>query len=365
MRFEMFDDHGHPFARSGGPLDVSTIGLFIDEGAEADQRRRESSTKRLSSHLMARRLATYLDCDESQLSEARAQASVEWPTYVQALLADAGIDELIFDVGAERTSDVADVYAELVERPVHWIGRIDPLIDELMASGNDAEAIVDEVARYCRESVAAGCVGFKTAMAYRTGLAVQANVTIDQAQASLDAAVPVRRRGKACRDLAFQRALGVAAETQHPFQIHTGFGDSSLRLSESNPLLLEDILRSDEGSSTPIVLIHGSYPWTEELGFLAMSRANVFAEVSLFNLFTPLQVTERLIQLLGLVPTDRIMFGTDGHEEPESFWFAAHVLHDSWAQAADALMSAGASSTWIDEAHLDVFDRTARGLYLG
>jgi uncharacterized protein len=361
----MFDDHGHPFNRSGGTLDVSTIGLFIEEGADADLRRAESRSKRLSTHLMARRLATYLDCNEAQLSEARADASSNWPHYVRALFADAGIDEFVFDVGAERTNDVADYYSELLDRPVHWIGRIDPLIDELMSRGADAETIVDEVKRYCREAVAAGCVGFKTAMAYRTGLAIQANVTIDQAQASLDGAVPVRRRGKACRDLAFQRALGVAAETQHPFQIHTGFGDSSLRLSESNPLLLEEILSSDEGTSTPIVLIHGAYPWTEELGFLALSRANVFAEVSLFNLFTPLQVTERLIQLVGLVPTDRIMFGTDGHEEPESFWFAAHVLHDSWVQVADTLIRAGADSAWAEEARLDVFDRTARKLYLG
>lgn len=361
----MIDDHGHPFARSGGPLDVSSLGLFIEEGVEADQRRAASSTKRLAAHLLARRLAEYLDCDVAQLSQARALASSNWPSYVRALLADAGIDEFIFDVGAERTSDVADFYADLIDRPVHWIGRIDPVIDDLMALGTDAETIVGEVTRYCRESVAAGCVGFKTAIAYRTGLAVQADVTIDQAQASLNDEVPLRRRGKACRDLAFQRALGVAAETQHPFQIHTGFGDSSLRLSESNPLLLEELLRSEEGSATPIVLIHGAYPWTEELGFLALSRPNVFAEVSLFNIFTPLQVTGRLIQLLELVPTDRIMFGTDGHEEPESFWFAAHVLHDSWAQAADVLIRAGGDPAWVEEARLDVFDRTARTLYLG
>lgn len=361
----MLDDHAHPFARSGGRLDVSSIGLFIEEGADADLRRAESGAKRLSTHLMARRLATYLRCGVAELPEARAQASSNWPSYVRTLLADAGIDEFIFDVGAERTSDVADFYADLIGRPVHWIGRIDPLIDDLMAHGSDAETIVDEVERYCRDAVAAGCVGFKTAIAYRTGLAVRPNVTIDQAEASLDDTVPVRRRGKACRDLALQRALGVAADTQRPFQIHTGFGDSSLRLSESNPLLLEELLRSDEGSAAPIVLIHGSYPWTEELGFLAMSRPNVFAEVSLFNLFTPLQVTTRLVQLLELVPTDRIMFGTDGHEEPESFWFAAHVLHDSWVQAADTLMRAGADSTWIEEARQDVFDRTARKLYLG
>jgi hypothetical protein len=34
-------------------------------------------------------------------------------------------------------------------------------------------------------------------------------------------------------------------------------------------------------------------------------------------------------------------------------------------QSADTLMRAGADSTWIEEARQDVFDRTARKLYLG
>jgi len=233
-----------------------------------------------------------------------------------------------------------------------------------MGDGADAETIVSEVERFCREATRAGCVGFKTAIAYRTGLAVRADVSIDEAQESLNEDVPVRRRAKACRDLAFQRALGIAAEEGRPFQVHTGFGDSSLRLSQSNPLLLEEILGTDEGMATSIVLIHGSYPWTEELGFLAMSKPNVYAEISLFNIFSPLKVTERILQLLELAPTDRIIFGTDGHEQPETFWFAAHVLDESWERAGEELEDAGASANWIEEARLNLFEGNARRLYL-
>ena len=361
----MIDDHGHPFARHGGPLDLSSIGLYSDEGPDADRRRQASGTKRLSTHLMGRRLAKYLGCELDELSQARELASAEWPRYVRSLMNDAGVDEFIFDVGGEVDSTVTDYFTDLTDRPVHWIGRIEPVIDDLMVQGADAGTIVAEVERYCREADAAGCVGFKTAIAYRTGLRVQANVTLEQAQRSLDDSVPVRRRGKACRDLALQRAFAIAADAGKPFQIHTGFGDSSLRLSESNPLLLEEILSSTEGAAASIVLIHGAYPWTEELGFLALSRPNVFAEVSLFNIFAPLQVTQRIIQLLELVPTDRVIFGTDGHEQPETFWFAAHVLHDSWARAAEILEDSGADAAWLEEARHDVFDRTARKLYLG
>lgn len=65
-----------------------------------------------------------------------------------------------------------------------------------------------------------------------------------------------------------------------------------------------------------------------------MSRPNVWAEVSLLNLFTPLQTVERIVQLLEMASTDRIMSGIDGHKQPETFWFAAQVLHEAWEQAA-------------------------------
>ena len=360
----MIDDHGHPFARSGGPWNIASIGLFTEEGASADRRRQEVGGKRLWANLIDQRLAAYLKCNVADLPEARNEASANWPTYVRGLLDDANIVESIFDVGGERSSAVSDYFADLTARPVHWLGRIDPIIDSLMEKGADAETIVSEVERYCREAISAGCAGFKTAIAYRTGLAVRADMTIDAAQKSLTEPVPVRRRGKALRDLAFQRALGIAAEGGRPFQVHTGFGDSSLRLSESNPLLLEELLATEEGSSASVVLIHSGYPWTEELGFLALSKPNVFAEVSLINIFTPLKVTERILQLVELVPTDRIIFGTDGHEQPETFWFAAHALHQSWEQVAQELGRVGASASWIEEARHDLFEGNARRLYL-
>jgi len=133
----VIDDHGHPFARSGGPWDVSSIGLFIDDGADADHRRKEISAKRLWAHLMDQRLASYLKCAVTELPEAREEASRDWPTYVRALLDDARIAESIFDVGDERDSAVSDHYGELTARPVHWLGRIDPVIDKLIGTGGD------------------------------------------------------------------------------------------------------------------------------------------------------------------------------------------------------------------------------------
>jgi len=61
-----------------------------------------------------------------------------------------------------------------------------------------------------RDAPQSGYFGFKTIIAYRTGLAVDPGATLDQASVSLRAGTdePVRRRAKALRDLVLRWALG-------------------------------------------------------------------------------------------------------------------------------------------------------------
>jgi predicted TIM-barrel fold metal-dependent hydrolase len=158
-------------------------------------------------------------------------------------------------------------------------------------------------------------------------------------------------------------ALGVAAELRLPFQIHTGFGDSEIRLVESNPLLLEELLRSPAGSAGRIVLIHGSYPWHEEAAFLATTKPNVWADVSLFNIFSPASVGDRLFRMVDLAPVDRLLMATDGFHEPELYWFAALILREGWQRVRDRLRQAGARDRWLEEAERKMFEANARELY--
>jgi uncharacterized protein len=215
------------------------------------------------------------------------------------------------------------------------------------------------------KAAADGAVGFKTIAAYRTGLRIDPTVTMDDAEASLadHRGTPVRRRGKACRDLVLRRALGVAADLGLPFQVHTGFGDSDIRLSESDPLLLEELLRTPEGSAATLVLIHGAYPWHEQLAYLAMVTPNVHAEISLHQLFSPMTTADRLLRLLDLAPATKVLLGTDGHAEPELFWFGAEMLREAWHAVAGRLREAGARARWVDGVESAIFEGNARRLY--
>jgi hypothetical protein len=176
-------------------------------------------------------------------------------------------------------------YARLAGRPVWKMSRLDPLVDRLLESGASAAEVLDGVHTHMAAAAAAGAVAFKTVLAYRTGLAVDPAADLAAAQRSLDVdagdgPVPVRRRAKALRDLVFRTALGTAADLGLPVQVHTGFGDSDIRLRESDPLLLEEVLRTPEGTAATVVLIHGSFPWQLQAAYLATVRPHVWVELS-------------------------------------------------------------------------------------
>lgn len=360
----MIDNHCHPFSLDAELLDLSALSLDVGQEPDADERRRSIGPGRLAHELLAARLAERLGCEPEELSAARAQAAVDWEGYVSELFADAGITALVMDPAwpadaAERLED----YAAVSHCSVHPILRIDPIIDQAIGEGAGAEEIVGTVLEAMADAISRGFVAFKTILAYRTGLDVDAQVTLQDAGRSLLQDLPVRRRGKALRDLIFRRALGVAADLGRPFQVHTGIGDSEIRLREANPLLLEELLRTPEGSGVPIVLIHGSYPWHDEQAYLAATRPNVWADVSLFTLFSPVTVSDRLLRILDLAPTGKILAATDGYHQPELFWFGARVLAEAWDEAERRLAAAGARRGWLRDVQQAFFEGNARTLY--
>jgi predicted TIM-barrel fold metal-dependent hydrolase len=359
----MIDHHAHPFSIEPGPFDPSAITLdVVDDGGP--ERRAAQGPTRVAQELLTVRLAARLGCDPADVPDARAEAATDWPGYCRGLFHDAGLTALLVDAGysPEAVGQLPHV-ASLSGCEVHPIHRIDPTVDRLIGEGSGAAEIVSAVESEMEQAVQHGAVGFKSILAYRTGLNVDPTVDLAAADRSLGGEGPVRRRGKACRDLVIRRALGLAAELRTPFQFHTGFGDSDLRLSEANPLLLEELLRTPEGSAASVVLIHGSFPWHEELAYLCATRPNVHGDLSLSNIFSPLTTADRLFRLLDLAPAAKLLLGTDGHGEPESFWLAATVLTEAWQQVRSRLSEAGLRREWLDDVEDRLFQRNARELY--
>ncbi len=363
----MIDSHGHPITDGGGPLDLSSINVELAQDEHSRAERAKSSPSRLSHELLGVRLADYLGCSVEEVPTAREEASRDWPGYVRGLFVAAHLDGMVLDPGwkLNATTAAADQFSELIGCPVRPILRLEPMIDRMIEEGAGASEILGAVEGAVREAPASGYFGLKTIIAYRTGLAVDPLATLVAAQASLDDTthLPARRRGKALRDLILRRSLGWAAELGLPFQIHTGFGDSEIRLVEANPLLLEELLRTKEGQAATIVLIHGSYPWHEELAFLTLSKPNVYAELSEFNLYSVGTVADRLERVLDFAPAARVLCGTDGHGNPETFWFGALMIQEAWVRVRDKWAAQGARPAWLADVETAIMTGNTARLY--
>lgn len=310
------------------------------------------------------RLASFLGCEPEEMAGVRGEMVEDWPKHVRRLLDDADVEGMIMDPawGAEDATSL-DAYADVAGRPVWELERLEPTVDRLLESGADAKDVLEAVDALMTAAARRGCVGFKTILAYRTGLAVDVEVDLDAAQRSMDSPLPVRRRGKALRDLVLRRALGRCADLRLPIQVHTGFGDSDLRPGDADPLLLDDLLRTPEGRAATIVLIHGSWPWHDALGYLASVHRNVWAEFSLAQLFAPATTADRLLRVLDAAPTDRVVLGSDGHGSVESIWYGCVLLRDAWVRIRAELAGAGARGSWVAETERRIFTANARALY--
>jgi hypothetical protein len=363
----VIDDHAHPFAAEPGPLDLTELTLDFVDPFDSELRARLRPTY-LWHELLVTRLAAYLGCPVDDVASVRGErATADYRAYVRGLFDDVGITDIVMDPAWPMGGDdVAEIYADLTGCGIHLLHRIDPMIDRHLDEGASFGEIVSDFDAALDRMRTAGFVGMKTIVAYRTGLAISATVTEAEARRSVGADtddVPVKRRAKALRDYLVRRTLQFSADTGLPLQVHTGFGDSDIRLGDANPLLLEEVLRTPEGTAAPIVLIHGSFPYHEEVGFLATARPNVNVDFSLFNIFAPARLTERLLTLVELAPTGKVLAGTDGFSIPESYWFAAGITHEAWDGVRRALLDAGARPSWLDTMTSAVFEDNARRLY--
>lgn len=359
----MIDDHAHPFPAEFAPLDPGELSLDVRSGQADLRRRRELAPGRLSTELLVTRLAGYLGCDPADAVAARdARAAEDWPQHVARLIADAGIGGLLMDAAGPLEPGR---YAGIAGVPVWELVRIEPLIDTLITRGASAREVLTQAGEFMSAAAERGAAGFKTVIAYRTGLAVDPHASLPAAERSLagDRAAAPRRRGKALRDLVFRRMLGLAADLALPVQVHTGYGDSDLRLAESDPLLLEEVLRTPEGEAATVVLIHGAWPWHDQAAYLAGVKPNLYVEISLSPVFSPVLTADRLLRLLDTAPAGRLLAGTDGHGPPESHWMAAHILRESFDRAAAVLADAGARPAWLASARQMMLEENAKEVY--
>ncbi len=361
----MIDNHCHPFDVEEEPFDLFRVAIDLGEPSDpsATDSRGEAALLFWRS-LLRSRVAARLGVEDQDLESARTAAATDYASYVAGLFAEVGFTDLIMDPSwpSGSTKRLAD-FGRLSGCRIHPLVRLEAVVDPMVSQGAEFGEIRERFDEALSEGVDAGNRGLKTVVAYRTGLGIDPNVSEMEARSALAGDWSAGQSTKPLRDLLVVRALEFAVDQDLPVQIHTGFGDSDIRLQDSNPLLLEDLLRTPVGSEAQIVLLHSGFPFQEEAAFLAASHSNVHIDVSLVGVFVPTALTDTLVKVVGMVPPERVLVGTDAYGPPELFWFAATMLQESWEHASARFKTLGVADGWLERTREAVFDTNARRLY--
>jgi uncharacterized protein len=299
--------------------------------------------------LLARRwLAGYLGCDVEQVEEERSRRlSDDAQGYISGLFADERIGTLLVDDGYPLPPVDQGALAELVGASVHRVARIEPMIEAARGESTNVRELEEAFRARLAEAEADGrCVAYKTVIAYRSGLDV-GDPTADEVDASYRRWREAdwrdgRETSKAVRDRLLNVTLEVASAGHgRPLHIHSGAGDPDCVLSHVRPAMLGPLL--NRFSSHPIVLIHSGFPWIEEGAYLAALYPMAYLELSLFMPWVTLDADRVLRVVLGSVPADKVMYGSDEASEPEVIWLSARLAR----AALERVLSEGVTFDYL------------------
>jgi len=224
--------------------------------------------------------------------------------------------------------------------PVQRILRLEYLAENLMSEVEDFSTFLERF-RTEIDPPPAGVVALKSIVAYRTGLDIQLT-PMEAAERSFYALKrnaqdkPLRLADKPLIDFLITQALEIASKYRMPVQFHTGFGDPDLDLRLGNPLYMRSLLEDRRFRNAPIVLLHASYPYAQEAGYLASVYPQVYLDFGLAVPFLSVAgMRSTLQQLLELAPTSKLMYSSDAHNIPELYYLGAKWGREVLGQVLD------------------------------
>ncbi|ODM18516.1 Protein fluG [Aspergillus cristatus] len=214
------------------------------------------------------------------------------------------------------------------------IVRIESVAEKVLAGlskddGSSLEKLRGEFVRLISEAIAdLKVVGFKTVVCYRTGLNVQQpaeDAVVGALSRTLQQDGSYRVEDKALNDWLVLQTLDLLKEAKvssgvnKPLQLHTGLGDADISLVLANPAYLQPVIA--QYPEVDFVLLHSSYPYTREAGYLACVYPNVYLDLGEVFPMVSRDAQESIVRdSLDIVPSTRLLWSTDGHYFPETFW---------------------------------------------
>ncbi len=340
------DHHSHPLRRTPPESPEKWLGYFTESSDPAFVARHVPHTLFFQYALQS--LAGLLGCEaraEAILSRRNELGQRGW---AKLMIQDANIKTMLMDYGFRgvESYDHAEMQ-ELLPCRIEPILRLETLAQELILKLDRFDQVKDAFTAQVEKAPEDGYVSLKSIIAYRTGLDIrewprgEVEAAFLQVKEEAKKAGRVRLASQPLNDTLVLRALEIAERQRMPFQFHTGYGDADADLRLANPLHFRPWLQNGRFSHVPWVILHMGYPYLRESAYLASIYANIFVDLSLAIPFAVGEIPVMLPQLLGLAPTSKLLYASDGFSIPELFWLGAKAIRPALARQLDQLVADG------------------------
>jgi len=327
----------------GGPVVFGSKAIISRE--EMVEQVHSSLAFRYAVKLLSEFLETEKEIDS--VVEARNNRSKDFPNYLKELFGNVGLKTLVIDNGFQPVT--VDEFKSYAPVEVGCVFRLEPFVKQLLETESDFASFIRKFDERLVSEINEGCIGFKTVIAYRTGLdinRVTENVARSDFEHTRNGEEPKEWFGpvvKNLRDHLVSRTIDICVKYDRVLQIHTGLGDTDIIGSKCNPILLQNFLKYDEVQKAKVVLIHGGWPYIIEASWLAKVLPNVYLELStsLPPYFAPAVSARRYMETLQLVPSRKIVYGSDAGDLPEIHWLSARVAKSTLRVTLEQLVGQG------------------------
>lgn len=276
-----------------------------------------------------REIATLLNCEPEETAILAHRQNLGLENLTRIYFDAANLEAIYLDDGL-TPENILPISWHQQFTTVKRILRLELLAEKLLSQIDEFHAFVNAFIKEI-DPPSPDIVAFKSIACYRSGLdirpvapAVAAVHFYDFKKLQKKNNLPLRLNDKQLIDFILQQTLIIAAKYKIPVQLHTGLGDPDLDLRLANPLNLRYLIECPEYKDAPLVLLHASYPYMREAGYLASMYPQVYLDFGLAVPFLSVAGMRNTIrQLLELIPTTKLMYSSDAHSIPELYYLGA------------------------------------------